>query len=121
MYFTISHSPLLEVMGALVLAHSPRLVETTRRRAADNLALLDRFVAANGDRIRWVRPAGGTTAFPWFPHVADTRPFCESLVRAGVLVVPGDCFGRPQHVRVGFGAAPHMAEALDVFGKVLRG
>jgi aspartate/methionine/tyrosine aminotransferase len=121
MYFTISHSPLLEVMGALVLAHSPRLVETTRRRAADNLALLDRFVAANGDRIRWVRPAGGTTAFPWFPHVPDTRPLCESLARAGVLVVPGDCFGRPQHVRVGFGAAPRMAEALDVFGKVLRG
>jgi aspartate/methionine/tyrosine aminotransferase len=119
-YFTISHSALLEAAAELVLARAADLVDETAKRAAANLDALGALVARNPELIRWVRPEGGTTAFPWFPALRGTRPFCEALAKAGVLVVPGDCFEMPEHVRIGFGAAPRIGEALGVFERVLH-
>ena len=88
-------------------------------RALDNL---DAFFAAHRGLLEWVRPRGGTTAFPWFADGRDARPFCEALARAGVLVAPGDCFGSKEHFRVGFAAETSgFADALAVAAEVLRG
>jgi aspartate/methionine/tyrosine aminotransferase len=34
---------------------------------------------------------------------------CLELAGKGVLLAPGDCFGAPEHVRIGFGATPPAA------------
>jgi aspartate/methionine/tyrosine aminotransferase len=45
---------------------------------------------------------------------------CETLARAGVLVVPGDCFQAEAHWRVGFGTQPAgFADALKVASRIL--
>ena len=70
-----------------------------------------------------MKPEGGTTAFPWFTDGCDSRPFCEMLAKVGVLVAPGDCFGYPAHMRVGFAQQTHgfdvaLAKMTDVLERV---
>jgi len=50
-----------------------------------------------------VLPEEGCICFPSLPGIADTRAFSEWLiVRSGVIVAPGEYFGAPGHVRIGF-------------------
>ena len=74
------------------------------------------------DVLAWVKPAGGTVCFPWFRDGRDSRPFCTALAAKGVLVAPGDCFGMPEHMRVGFALLKRekFLEGLAIFERVLR-
>jgi aspartate/methionine/tyrosine aminotransferase len=119
-YFTISGSPLTEAIGALALAHASTVLQRLRSVAASNLALLADFLREHRERFDFTPPAGGTTCFPRLRDGRDSRPLCERLARAGVLVAPGDCFEAPAHLRIGFGAQPHgYGEALELFSRVL--
>lgn len=100
-YFTISHSPLLERIAAHALTHASTIVGRAQRVADVNLAMLEAAIERSGGALSWVRPAGGTTTFPWFTDGRDIRSFCETAAARGVLVAPGDCFGHPDHVRLG--------------------
>jgi aspartate/methionine/tyrosine aminotransferase len=73
------------------------------------------------DVLSWAPPQAGVLAFPWFADGRNSRPFCEHLTSKGVLVVPGDCFGTPDHVRIGFGSQHDgIHGALDIFEAELR-
>lgn len=110
-YFTISGSPLLEQIAAHALRHADAIVDRLAAVANRNLPLLEGLIAGTGGLLSWSRPRGGTTAYPWFSDGRDSRPFCEALARAGVLVAPGDCFGQPDHMRIGF---TQQAEGFDI-------
>ena len=52
-------------------------------------------------------PAHGCMYFPQVPGAPDTRALARSLLEAfDVLVAPGEYFGAPGHIRIGFGADP---------------
>jgi aspartate/methionine/tyrosine aminotransferase len=121
MYFTISSSPLTEALAVHALRHRDELLSRATNVARTNLALLDGFMTRHGEQLAWARPEGGTVAFPWRRDGKDSRPMCEALARAGVLVSPGDCFDVPAHFRVGFGReTAGFAPALDICARVLR-
>ncbi|MCI4590905.1 pyridoxal phosphate-dependent aminotransferase [Sphingobium sp. BYY-5] len=101
-YFTISGSPLLERLATHALQQSDAILARLRSVAQANIAQLDALIAGSGGRLAWVRPDGGTTAFPWFTDGRDSRSFCQTLAAQGVLLAPGDCFGHPAHMRLGF-------------------
>jgi aspartate/methionine/tyrosine aminotransferase len=120
-FFAISHSPLLERIATHALANAPAILGRAQAVADANLATLDAMVAGSDGRMAWVRPAGGTTAFPWFVDGRDSRAFCERAAAHGVLVVPGDCFGWPQHVRMGFASQiSGFDQALEIIGSLVR-
>lgn len=104
-YFTITANVFGERLAVLALEHSAEIYARARQVSRQNLALLDQVFARHRDVLRWVRPPGGMTAFPWLAAGGDTREFCRDLARRGVLMVPGDCFGQPEHFRLGFAAA----------------
>lgn len=119
-YFTISGSPLTEAIAAHALANAPAILGRLKETAAPNLALLATFMHEHRERFGWAAPAGGTTSFPWLRDGGDSRPLCEALARAGVLVAPGDCFDAPAHMRLGFGSQRDgYAAALAIFSEVL--
>jgi aspartate/methionine/tyrosine aminotransferase len=119
-YFTISGSPVTEAVAATALAARHAILERLESVTRANLEQLDEFMHAQRNTLAWVKPAGGTVAFPWWLDERDARPFCESLARAGVLMAPGDCFDAPAHFRVGFGAQQNrFREALGIAGRVL--
>jgi aspartate/methionine/tyrosine aminotransferase len=120
-YFTISGSPVLEALAAHALANSAVILERLSAVATANLAALSDFMENVSDTLAWSKPEGGTVSFPWFRDGRDSRSFCEALAWAGVLVAPGDCFGQPAHIRVGFAAqADGFADALAIFERTLR-
>lgn len=114
-YFTVSGSPITEAIAVHALAHRQAILARLEEVTRTNLALLDEFMERQQSRFGWVRPCGGTVAFPWRLDGRDARPMCEALARAGVLVAPGDCFEAAAHFRIGFGAqAAGFQQALNI-------
>jgi aspartate/methionine/tyrosine aminotransferase len=104
-YFTVSNTVLGERLATLAIDHHEAIYARALRIASANLTLLDGFFAAHQDAMKWVRPRGGMTAFPWLTDAADARPFCRDAMQQGILLAPGDCFEMPAHFRVGFAAS----------------
>jgi aspartate/methionine/tyrosine aminotransferase len=102
-YFTISNSPFAEDLALVALRYRDRILERTRRSAAANLNLLDQFFAEWNGELGWVRPRGGMVSFPWLKRGGNAREFCSAVAERGTLLAPGDCFGMPEHFRLGFG------------------
>jgi len=82
-----------------------------------NLQLLERVVAQSADVLDWVRPMGGMTAWVRLASGGGgARRFCEEALRHGLLFAPGDCWGFPDHFRVGFGVGPEWySRAMERF------
>ena len=120
-YFTVSGSPLLEAIAAHALRHRETVLARSRAVAGRNLTALTTLIERHHDVLHWVPPQGGTIAFPWFVDGRDSRGFCTALAADGVLIVPGECFYAPEHVRIGFGAeADGFAEALSIMSRALE-
>src|SRR5690606_972418 len=118
-YFTVSGSPLTEAVAVHALRNSDRLLSRLISTCSANLEKLEIMMDCS-DVLSWVRPIGGTTCFPWFTDGRNSRPFCKSLAEAGVLIVPGDCFGAPEHMRIGLGArTDDFEQALGILQKAL--
>ena len=102
-YFTITNAPSMEVLGTIAMRNRTTILTRTQQVASRNLRLLDEFMREHEHLLQWIRPRGGLTAFPWMINGENARPFCQRLVREGVLLAPGDCFEMPSHFRLGFG------------------
>ncbi|MFN4184898.1 MAG: aminotransferase class I/II-fold pyridoxal phosphate-dependent enzyme [Hyphomonas sp.] len=63
----------------------------------------------------------GCTCFPQLIGVEDTRSFSQWLsAKHGVVVVPGECFGAPGYLRIGYGLpTDRLSEGLDRFARGL--
>jgi len=121
-YFSLSGAPMIEAVAAAALASSDQILARSRSVTHANLAHLEKFMSAFSSKLKWVKPEGGTLSFPWLASGEDTRPLCEAWAKAGVLVAPGDCFGEPRHMRLGFGSAEpdDFAQALARMASVLE-
>jgi aspartate/methionine/tyrosine aminotransferase len=117
-HLAVSSSPVLEALALHALRHRDAVLQRTRSIAAANLASLTRFMDELSGILEWVPPRGGLKAFPWFPDGRDSRPFCERMAGKGVSLSPGDCFGLPEHFRIGFGS---QADGIDAALDIVRG
>jgi len=109
-YFTVSNTVLGERLAVLALQHRESIYGRARAIAQANLKLLDQFFDEFRTILKWVRPSGGMTAFPWLTPAmladgGDAREFCQRVLSHGVMLAPGDCFGMPSHFRLGFAAS----------------
>ncbi len=112
-YFTACNNTPGEILAEIAVRNHSTVLAKTQETASQNLRQLDRFMAAHGDVLGWIRPQGGMTAFPWFLNGEDARPFCQAATERGILLAPGDCFDMPSHFRLGFAAsADNFARAL---------
>lgn len=121
--YTLLHlSPLVELLATRALAVGDRLIEIRREQAARNRSLVADWVEAQDGRLEWVPPEGGVSTFPRLTRVRDVDAFCHRLARERrTLVVPGSCFGVPEHVRLGIGGATAgLEEGLTRFAEMLE-
>jgi aspartate/methionine/tyrosine aminotransferase len=120
-YFTISNSPFAEDLAVVALRHRDRILARTRSAATANLSLLDQFFAEWKDEVGWVRPRGGMVCFPWLKRGGNARKFCSAVAERGTLLAPGDCFGMPEHFRLGFGVTEKgFADGLQNIAEHLK-
>jgi aspartate/methionine/tyrosine aminotransferase len=108
-YTTICSAAPSEILALIGLRARERVLERSRSIVSANLALLDDVFARRSDAFSWVRPKGGSTAFPRLvpagPAGASADRFCARLVEStGVLLMPSSTFGfGDTHVRLGLG------------------
>lgn len=121
-YLTLHLSPLVELIAARAIRRGDRLVEPRLRQARDNRERLRTWVEENAGLVSWVPPLGGVCAFPRLERVDDTIDFCRRFGEEDkVLLVPGEAFGAPGHVRLGFGGNPaQLGEGLRRLAGALR-
>ena len=83
-------------------AHWRSVLDQTRPVAAAHVEALVADGLLAGDF-----PAHGCMYFPQVPGVDDTRALARGLLEDfDVLIAPGEYFGAPGHIRIGFGADP---------------
>jgi aspartate/methionine/tyrosine aminotransferase len=108
-YTTICSSAPSEVLALTGLRARERVLARSREIVTSNLAVLDDFFARRADAFSWVRPRGGSTAFPRLvgggPAGTSADRFAERLVEStGVLLLPSSTFGFGEsHFRIGLG------------------
>jgi aspartate/methionine/tyrosine aminotransferase len=104
-YTTICSAAPSEILALIGLRAREQVLGRSLRIVSDNLDLLDEFFHRRSDAFAWVRPRGGSIAFPRLLGPTPIDDFAARLVDAeGVLLLPGSQFGYPgNHFRIGFG------------------
>lgn len=102
-HVTLSNSILSEFVAEIAVRNHRSIHDKTVHTATANLVQLDGMFSRIQDLVGWVRPAAVMTGFPWLKLSDDSRAFCSTAADRGLLLVPGDCMGAPEHFRVGFG------------------
>jgi len=118
-YTTIAAPAVGQHVATQALDRETELLAANRAHARENRDLLDSFVTDHG--LDWQYPVG-VTGFVSVPGRFESgEEFALRLVEEGVVVVPGETFGRPEYVRVGFGVETATLRAgLDRIATVVE-
>ncbi|MEU2388986.1 capreomycidine synthase [Streptomyces sp. NPDC012461] len=118
---TLALSPMVERLATAVITDADRLLTERLTQARHNRATLADWIRTWDGQIDGLPAAGGVTTFPTLP-VPDVTAFCQRLLdQEDVLLVPGECFGHPDHVRLGFGGpGDDFTEGLSRLDRALR-
>lgn len=119
---TLSVSPVIEFLGLKAAQRADELLRPRLAQAERNLSLLLERADAYSNLIEITPPDGGVTVFPRLTGIDSTETLCHDLGRDhGVLLVPGNCFGDPSRVRLGFGGeSGSFAAGLEILTGLLR-
>jgi aspartate/methionine/tyrosine aminotransferase len=124
----VVHPLVTEALGARLLADTGRMKgfrDRLRERIGANRAVLDGFLARHPKRFVGAPPGHGILAFPrWNGEgtgLADAETLCRRAMEAGIVLVPGRFFQRPDHVRLGVGGRPEeVARSIEAFEAFLE-
>ena len=107
-------------VGLAAMDHLEALSSRARAYQDRGRAIVQAWVDARDD-VAWVPPDAGIIGFPRLRPVEDTHAFVDRLhAEHGTLVVPGEFFGAPGHVRLGFGVEETvLREGLTRIGLAL--
>jgi aspartate/methionine/tyrosine aminotransferase len=119
-FFTVCGSAMAERLGALALRQREAIYARARKIAGENLERLAAFFADRRGLFHYTPPRGGMTAFPSMADGSDARPLCAHALRQGLMLAPGDCWGMPEHFRIGFAASgEQFAAAVEKLAYVV--
>jgi aspartate/methionine/tyrosine aminotransferase len=120
-YVSVSNTPMGEFLGEIAVQHHEQILGRTLEVTRANLALLERVIAQAEGVLEWVRPTGGMTAWVRLASGGDSCSFCETALQYDLLLAPGDCWGFPDHVRIGFGVGREWyPRAMERFADLIR-
>ncbi|PSQ19561.1 aminotransferase [Halobacteriales archaeon QS_8_69_26] len=96
------------------------ILDENRALARRNRGIVDEFVDDHG--LDWYYPVG-VNGFVTVPDAfADAREFCLAVVEEeSAVLAPGDVFGHPDYVRIGFGLPTEdLNDGLDRVGDCIE-
>lgn len=113
-YITLSPGKINDMLADVALAHRDAIRERTHRIVAANLAVADRWFAANADLVSWRRPRAGLLALMTYNLAMPAAELADLLAGDySVMLAPGSAFGFEHHLRIGIGQDPAIfAEGL---------
>lgn len=91
-----------DLLATYILRHRDQVLARNRKLVLGNLKIYQEWIE-HEDRASVVMPQAVSTSFPKLDVPVDIHTFCENLLKdEGVLLVPGDAFDTPKHVRLGY-------------------
>lgn len=91
-----------DLLATYVLRHKKQVLARNRKLVLGNLKIYQDWIE-HEERASVVIPQAVSTSFPKLDVPVDIHQFCEQLLAdQGVLLVPGDAFDTPGHVRLGY-------------------
>ncbi|HEQ79267.1 MAG TPA: pyridoxal phosphate-dependent aminotransferase [Euryarchaeota archaeon] len=111
-------NPLGERILARVLSQYPTNLDAINGVLAKRMAMVESLVKKS-DRIVWTKPDHGCISFLKIQLPKSTLEFATELFKKdGVLVIPGEFFQCPGHIRVGVGVCDPK-EGLNIISERL--
>ena len=120
-YNLISCGMMDERIAAVALRHKDALLRRSRGIVRENLAILDAWVESE-PKLHYVKPRAGTTALVYYDYPIDSYAFCTRMYElTGAFVTPGDCFGQPCSMRIGYASDTRvLKDGLAAVSRFLR-
>ncbi|KRM94184.1 aspartate transaminase [Lentilactobacillus senioris DSM 24302 = JCM 17472] len=120
-YTMICGGVLGDLVATYVLQHRDQVLARNRDLVTRNLKILTDWVAQE-PRVSLATPQMVSTSFPRLDISEDTEAFCLRLLKeTGVLLVPGERFDLPGHVRLGYCAPTQVLQTgLKLLSEFLR-
>jgi aspartate/methionine/tyrosine aminotransferase len=113
-YTTIGPAGASDHLAAIALEPRvrTRLLERTRRILQSNYPVLEAWLKRFGDTFTWIPPDAGAICLVRYRQGVSALDLVEQMrAEHGVLLVPGDHFGMPNHIRFGYGEELHYFQA----------
>ena len=111
-YTTICASAPSEFLTALAFRHRQKFIDRNLQIVLRNLRQLSAFFSRHSNLFEWTPPNASTIGFVRFKPQKDVQTFCDEVVReASVLLLPGNVYDEPRHIRFGYGRR-NMPEAI---------
>lgn len=110
-YTTIGTGPLNQFVASRLLepVGRERMLARTRSIIADNLHVIDDWIARSGGRLSYRRPHAGGMAFVRYDWPIGSAELSRlARERESVFVVAGEWFGMDHHLRIGTGGEPDV-------------
>lgn len=122
-YTVIGPSPATDFLAARALEVRDAILDRTRRILTANYPLLRQWLEDFGGRFTWQPPECGAIALVRYDHPLSALDLVERVrAEASILLVPGEHFELPSHLRLGYGnERAELDEALTALGATLRG
>lgn len=118
-YTVIGPTPASDYLARLALAARPRILARTRGILNENYPLLEAWLRRFGDLFSWHPPRCGAICFARYASGIPGAELVERIrVKRSILLVPGEHFGFPYHVRFGYGnERAELEGALDTLAR----
>jgi aspartate/methionine/tyrosine aminotransferase len=111
-YTVIGPSPLSDFLATCALRVRPRILERTRKILNDNYPVIEAWLRKFGDFFEWRSPDAGAIVCARYRHALAALDLVERMrAKRDVLMVPGEHFGSPKHLRFGYGSERKFLEA----------
>ena len=121
-YTVISPGPGADYLATLALQHRDLVLERTRAILRTNLPILEDWLRGFDGLFSWQPPECGAICFARYAHTMPALELVEHVrTDCDMLLVPGEHFQLPNHIRIGYGCErAELEEALGVLGSTLR-
>jgi aspartate/methionine/tyrosine aminotransferase len=103
-YTVICPAPASDYLATKALAVREKILARTRAILQANYPILDAWLQQFGGLFEWHAPQCGAICLARYSHAISALDLVESVrEHQDILLVPGDHFDRPHHIRFGFG------------------
>ncbi|HEV2298544.1 MAG TPA: aminotransferase class I/II-fold pyridoxal phosphate-dependent enzyme [Candidatus Acidoferrales bacterium] len=118
-YTSISATLLTDRLASIALepARHRKLIERTRRILREHYPVIGQWLESHKDQFTHIPPRAGAIAWVGLRGMKNSADVAETLrAKKGVLLVPGELFGMPGYLRIGFGG--NAAELRQALGRI---
>jgi len=122
-YTSISNSPISDYLAQFALDNFKQISERNHNIIVKNRETLKQWFEEHKKYFHYYLPEAGVLCFPKLRNIpiSSKQLALDLFNQKSLLVVPGECFDMPNHLRIGFGGDTEKLEkSLSVFSAYLK-